>query len=124
MVRQDRSRRRLALLGLLLVATAALAGCAGGRYGNANPAPENTVDASDSGFDPASITVSVNQTVMWTNVGQDVHRIESTSGPANFSSLDLKPGDRFTYTPTMPGVYEYRCQRHPEHTGEVIVRSA
>lgn len=128
--KEGRRRAVAASIAVLLAATV-LAGCAGGQYGNASPPPENQVDITDGSFDPASITVTVNRTIMWTNVGDETHKIVSFQGPTTFSSLDMAPGDHYTFTPTKPGVYEYRDQYNSQSsgdgysgmTGEIIVRS-
>jgi plastocyanin len=34
----------------------------------------------------------------------------------------LNPGQKFSYTFTRPGTYEYLCTLHPEMVGKVIVK--
>lgn len=84
------------------------------------------VNYPNKGFTPDNITVKVgvNNTVTWTNNDQSIHTVTSSTVPAGASPFDsgyLSTGDNFTYTFTVPGVYEYHCQLHPWMTGFVTV---
>ncbi len=84
---------------------------------------------SSVGYGPDRITVvlGVNNTVVWTNNDQATHTVTSTSVPSGASSFDsgfLAQGVTFTYTFTVPGVYQYHCFIHPWMTGTVIVKPA
>lgn len=120
----DAGRRRgpLALAVLLVVLVVPLAGCAG-EYGSTVQPPKAQVEIQDDAFSPERIEVRVNETVMWTNVGDQVHTVESMDGaPVSFASLDLAPGDHFSFTPPEPGTYRYRSGHGSQPTGEIVAR--
>jgi plastocyanin len=86
------------------------------------PAPAALADAgnvnvniADSGFTPATATIPVGGTVTWTNQGTAVHTATATppsngnqvSTPAPFDSGGLGPGQTFSWTFGLPGVYVY-----------------
>jgi len=71
-------------------------------------------------FTPQRFTVKAGTTVTWTN---DVpHTIASSS--KLFKSKALDTGDKFSFTFTTPGTYEYFCSVHPHMTGAVVVEAA
>jgi plastocyanin len=87
-------------------------------------------------FKPARITIHAGDTVKWQNTSSFVHTVtadahrapEGTkvvlpSGAGPFDSGNIKPGDSYRHTFTMPGTYKYICVPHAElgMTGEVIV---
>jgi plastocyanin len=63
--------------------------------------------------------------VTWVNNDGSVHHtVTSTSVPSgatSFNSGDMAGGATFTYTFTVPGVYQYDCVYHPWMTGTVTV---
>lgn len=120
----DAGRRRAprAMAVLLVVLAVPLAGCAG-EYGSAVQAPTAQVQIRDDAFSPERIEVAVNETVMWTNVGDQVHTVESLDGaPAAFASMELNPGDHFSFTPPKPGTYRYRSGHGSQPSGEIVAR--
>lgn len=113
-------RRRLALALVALLAATVLAGCAG-RYGGGVEPPATTVDIHDDRFEPARVSVQVNESIQFDNVGDDTHTVTFYDGPGNISgagSGDLEPGDHYTFAPQHPGTYRYRCIYHSEPSGE------
>ena len=87
-------------------------------------------------YEPDKITVPVGTTVEWKNDGAQVHDATDRHGlalldsdvayPAGaepFDSGSIPPGQSFTYTFKVPGVYKYVCMPHEfgGMTGEVIV---
>jgi plastocyanin len=83
----------------------------------------------NKGFTPDNITivVGVNNTVSWTNNDASIHTVTSTTVPAGAAPFDsgfLNTGATFSYTFTVPGVYEYHCTIHPWMTGFVTVKSS
>ena len=83
----------------------------------------NTVQVSiqNYAFSPASLSVAVGTTVVWTNKDTAPHTVTISSGPVKFSSPDLQTGDSYTYTFTTPGTYDYYCAVHPNMTASVTV---
>jgi plastocyanin len=43
---------------------------------------------------------------------------------AQFKSKPLDTDDKFTFTLTTPGTYEYFCSLHPHMTGTIVVKAA
>jgi amicyanin len=72
-------------------------------------------------FGPLSITVKVGATVTWTNDDQDPHTVTSQNGAGPLKSKTLQNGDKFQYTFTKAGTFDYLCTIHPFMTGTVVV---
>ena len=73
-------------------------------------------------FAPQRITVKAGTTVTWVN-GDDIpHTIAATNKLFKSKTLDTK--DRFSFTFTTPGTYDYICSVHPYMTGAVVVEAA
>jgi plastocyanin len=88
-------------------------------------AATTTVQISNGGLAPQSLTIAPGTTVKWVNGSSDRRKIRSTSGPDEFEG-DLQPGASFTFTFTAPGTYQYRDDRNPDlsnYWGTVVVRS-
>jgi amicyanin len=73
-------------------------------------------------FDPQRVTVKAGTTVTWTNEDDVPHTIASSS--KLFKSKALDTNDKFSFTFTTPGTYEYFCSLHPHMTGAVVVEAA
>ena len=84
-------------------------------------AAELTATIDNFTFTPQKLTVKVGDTVTWTN-GDDIpHTVTSTG---HFRSKALDTGDKFTYTFTTPGTFQYFCSLHPQMQGSVVVEGA
>ena len=70
-------------------------------------------------FAPAQLTVKVGTTVTWINEDDIPHTVVAT-GKA-FRSKALDTDDKFTFTLTTPGSYEYFCSLHPHMKAMVTV---
>ncbi|HEU0133056.1 MAG TPA: cupredoxin domain-containing protein [Mycobacteriales bacterium] len=105
-------RRRYLLLAPLALAAAALPAGASGA----------TVQAVDNAFRPASLTVSVGDTVTWRNAGQSPHDVTASA----FSSGNLDPGKSFTWTASKAGTFAYVCRYHESAgmKGTLVVKAA
>jgi plastocyanin len=81
------------------------------------PAPSRaaavTITILDA-FDPAAVTVTPGTTVTWVNESGNRHRVRTTSGPAEFDSGNLEPGQQFSITLNALGTYDYRDERNPD----------
>jgi plastocyanin len=78
-----------------------------------------------STLDPATITIAPGERITWRNDDDERHRIRTTSGPTEFDSGNLEPGQSFRVTLSRPGRYEYYDHRNDELTryyGTVIVK--
>ena len=70
-------------------------------------------------FAPADITVTVGETVMWTNTDSASHTVTADDG--SFDSGGIGPGATFTQAFTTAGTHTYHCTIHPSMTGTVTV---
>ena len=90
----------------------------------------NTVDQSASAevkidnfsFSPANLTVAVGTTVTWINRDDIPHVVVSSDDPRAFKSKALDTDDKFSYTFTKPGTYNYFCSVHPKMTAKIVVQ--
>jgi len=73
-------------------------------------------------FAPQQVTVKAGTTVTWINEDDVPHTVAS-SGKV-FKSKALDTADKFSFTFTTPGTYEYFCSLHPHMTGAVVVEAA
>jgi plastocyanin len=73
-------------------------------------------------FTPKSVTVKAGTTVTWTNQDDIPHTVTSTT--KQFKSKALDTDDKFSFTFTTPGSYEYFCSLHPHMTGTIVVEAA
>ena len=76
-------------------------------------------------FTEDTITVSVGDTVTWTNLDSAVHTVTSGTPenpqPEVFDSGELVEGGRFTLTAEAPGEDPYFCTIHPQMQATVVV---
>jgi len=100
----------------------------GGEEGAAEASPGDTVVVTMTNtlrFDPDPVRVRAGQTVVWRNTSQLVHTVTAdparTARPGNvrlpdgaaaFHSGDMRPGDVYRRTFTVPGKYAYICVPH------------
>ena len=91
--------------------------------------PSASVQAADTemnidqfAFHPQRITVRAGTTVTWTNEDDIPHTV--TSSTKLFKSKPLDTEDKFSFTFTTPGSYEYFCSIHPHMTGAIVVEAA
>jgi plastocyanin len=73
-------------------------------------------------FSPQRVTVKAGTTVTWTNDDDIPHTVASST--KLFKSKALDTSDKFSFTFTTPGVYEYFCSIHPHMTGTIVVETA
>ena len=86
------------------------------------PATDAEVDIDQFTFLPQRITVKAGTTVTWINEDDVPHTIVSSSKV--FKSKALDTADKFSFTFTTPGTYDYFCSLHPHMTGSVVVEAA
>lgn len=73
-------------------------------------------------FNPATLTISVGTTVIWTNRTTTPHTITSDTDTFNSGLNDpIEAGFTFTYKFTRSGTYKYHCALHPTMTATIIV---
>ncbi|HJU81474.1 MAG TPA: cupredoxin domain-containing protein [Acidimicrobiia bacterium] len=84
---------------------------------------EVMVTANDFSFSPATVTVSVGDSVTWT-LAEGAHTTSSGTAPDLDGLWDqaLTADEPFTFTFEEAGTYEYFCRFHPDFmTGTVTV---
>jgi plastocyanin len=72
-------------------------------------------------FGPQKLTVKVGDTVTWINEDDIPHTVVSTG---HFRSKALDTDDKYTFTFTAPGTFEYFCGLHPHMQGSIVVEAA
>lgn len=100
-------------------------------------ASRGIVGMSDMGFLPRTIEINAGETVVWRNSSEVTHNVVADPGRAvypvdvklpsgvnPFGSGFLQPGQSFTHTFTVPGIYRYVCTLHETSgmKGVVIVK--
>ena len=106
--------RMSAAIGLVLtVLLAPLAAAPAAR------AASHAVSINDGFFSPANLTVTVGDTVTWTNADDSPHTVTADSGA--FASGNLDGGASFSWTFTTAGTFTYVCSYHGEMTGTITV---
>ena len=110
-------------LGMGVVTALAVAALAAGALASQRaPAADSKVQIDQYAFLPQRITVKPGTTVTWTNDDDDSHTVASSS--KLFKSKALDTGDKFSFTFTTPGRYDYFCSLHPHMMGAVVVEAA
>lgn len=72
-------------------------------------------------FNPQTVTVKAGDTVVWINHDDIPHTATSKTGV--FRSKALDTDDKFSFTFTTPGTFEYFCSLHPHMTGSIVVEA-
>ena len=104
---------RTTLLLLLAAVTAAVASAPA-------TAATRTVDIRRAGFEPATVTITAGDTVIWRNRDTVNHQVSSDTGA--FVSPILRPNQTYSFTFANPGTYRYRDALEPAERGTIIVR--
>ena len=74
------------------------------------------VSIVDFSFSPDPVSISVGESVVWTNDGGALHTSTSGTSPAGdgmWGSTTLSPGDTFSQQFDQAGTFEYFCMIHP-----------
>lgn len=90
----------------------------GGNNGGNKGGKQVTI--ANFAFSPASLTIAVGDTVVWTNNDNVIHTVTSTTGV--FNSGSLANNATFSYIFKSAGTFDYYCTIHPYMTGKVIVQ--
>jgi plastocyanin len=85
-------------------------------------AADTEVNIHNFTFAPQRTTVKAGTTVTWINDDDIPHTVASSS--KLFKSKPLDTEDKFSFTFTIPGSYEYFCSIHPHMTGAIVVEAA
>lgn len=73
-------------------------------------------------FSPQKLTVKAGSKVTWTNEDDIPHTVNASS--QTFKSGPLDTDQKFSFTFTTPGTYQYFCALHPRMTGIIVVEAA
>jgi amicyanin len=104
----------LGAMALLIAATMAVASQA--------QAATVEVKIDNFTFNPQQITVKAGDTVTWVNHDDIPHTV--TSKTMAFRSKAMDSDDKFSFTFTTPGKFDYFCSLHPHMTGTIVVEAA
>jgi plastocyanin len=99
----------IVILGLVLPLIASPTPARGATY---------TVEIGDGFFSPASLTVTVGDTVTWTNVDDSPHTVTASGA---FDSGNLNGGQTFSHTFGETGTFTYVCLYHDEMVATITV---
>ena len=80
------------------------------------------VNIIDFAFNPATVTIQVNDSVVWNWIGPTVHTSTSNNGLWDSGFLDASD-TKFTHTFTSSGSFPYFCTIHPFMTASVTVQN-
>jgi plastocyanin len=108
--------RAVTALALAVLAVAAAFPAAPAR------AAETEVKIDNFVFTPQRVVVKAGTTVRWVNEDDIPHTVASSTKVFKSNALDTE--DKFSFTFTTPGTYEYFCSLHPHMTGTIVVEAA
>jgi plastocyanin len=75
------------------------------------------------GYSPATLNVTVGDTVTWTNADRAApHTV--TANDRSFDSGFMASGATWTFTPTTAGTFPYYCLYHPNMKATLVVSAA
>ncbi|HEY1361082.1 MAG TPA: cupredoxin family copper-binding protein [Xanthobacteraceae bacterium] len=114
-----------AMIIIVCAAAAALAAAlpaSAGSAAGAAQAAELEVRIDNFTFAPQRLTLKAGTRVTWTNEDDIPHTVASSA--RLFKSRALDTDDKFSFTFTTPGTYEYFCSLHPHMTGTIVVEAA
>ena len=102
-------RLAIAVAGL----ATAIAGCTQGPR-------THTIVMKNFGFEPATLTVAVGDTVAWSNADLVPHTATATDAAWDSKSIAASAG--WHMVSSTPGAHEYYCVFHPGMKGTIVVR--
>jgi plastocyanin len=105
----------LALLGFALFALPLPSSAAD------NAASAVAIKIDNFSFAPQTLTVPAGTQVTWTNQDDIPHTVVSDD-KTTFKSHALDTDEKFSFTFTKPGTYEYFCSIHPKMTAKIVVQ--
>lgn len=117
-------RTKLALCALLALTAVACSDDPSAADLCAGSGAVATVSANDNfTFTPASVTVTVGQTVCWANTGSMIHTAtQGSPGQIPHFNGNLPAGQTFVFTFNVGGnTFGYHCNNHSNMTGTIIV---
>ena len=116
-------KNRRWILGVVLTALAAFTSIAVTRPAVAKAGDQRAlaeVKIDNFSFTPQTLTVAAGTTVTWKNNDDVPHTV--VSDDKAFKSKALDTDDKFSYTFTKPGTYNYFCSVHPKMIAKIVVQ--
>jgi plastocyanin len=86
-------------------------------------AATHTVDVLENSFRPATLEISVGDTVRWVNRFDEFHTTTSSAPIPLWRGLLLDEEDEFLHPFNSPGTFPYHCEFHAGMTGAIVVTS-
>jgi plastocyanin len=83
-------------------------------------AQTHEVEIKNMKFEPSSLTISVGDTVNWTNRMNMAHTVTADVGSEPDSGA-MAQNKTFSYTFSTASNVGYHCEIHPQMTGTIIV---
>jgi plastocyanin len=111
-------RRRRARFVVGLLGAVALVAAAGGVV----LAADHAVAISGFAFSPATVSVTVGDTVTWTNSDAQGHTATADGGALDTGTIGNAQSGTITFSTA--GSFPYHCSIHPDMTGTVVVEAA
>ncbi len=84
------------------------------------PSGGSEVSIENFAFGPADLTVSVGDTITWTNNENGIPHT-TTADDGLWDSSTMRPDDTFAFTFTEPGTFTYLCTIHPSMRATITV---
>ncbi|MFV1999273.1 MAG: plastocyanin/azurin family copper-binding protein [Acidimicrobiia bacterium] len=84
------------------------------------PSGGSEVSIENFAFGPADLTVSVGDTITWTNNENGVPHT-TTADDGLWDSSTMRPDDTFAFTFTEAGTFTYLCTIHPSMRATITV---
>ncbi|MEZ5358554.1 MAG: cupredoxin family copper-binding protein [Candidatus Zixiibacteriota bacterium] len=100
----------LAFVAMMIVSTSAMAAT-------------HNIDIAGFAFSPNNLTITVGDSVVWTNSDAAPHTATSDDAGATFDSGTLTTGMSWGMKFTTPGVIPYHCSIHPSMLATLTVES-
>jgi plastocyanin len=85
-------------------------------------AAEESVTIENFAFDPADLTVSVGDTVTWSNSDSAAHTATADGGSFDTGTIASRSAKSVTFSTA--GTFTYHCRIHASMTGQVVVQAA
>lgn len=79
---------------------------------------DHTISIKDNAFSPETVTIKVNDQVIWENNDNTQHQVKGD----DWGGVTINNGERFTQAFDKSGTYQYYCTIHPEMKGTIIVK--
>ncbi len=115
-------KSRLHYLGITaLILSAMVIASTQDSFAADNAASTVAIKIDNFRFNPQTVTVPAGTQVTWTNQDDIPHTVVSDD-KTTFKSHALDTDEKFTFTFTKPGTYEYFCSIHPKMTAKIIVQ--